>query len=380
MVNAAAGLPLAAQAAFPEHTGEVPVARPRLPSADAILPFLRQIDANQWYSNFGPLNDAFQAALSVHFGGPVIVCCSNATAGLAAALIAQGAPRGSLCAMPAWSFAASAHAALLAGLVPWFVDVDATSQQLTAAAMREYLGAAPGKVGAVMPVMPYGQPSDLASWDRFSEETGLAVAIDAAAAFDTLRPTRVPAVVSLHATKVLGTGEGGCVASVDGELMQRVGRVLNFGFLGSREATVLAMNGKLSEYGAAVGLAALADWATIRGDFLRVGSTYRAALGDGRVAALQAGFGSDWVTSTCMVGLARGTAGQMAERLAAAGFATRRWWGGGLHRHAAFADFPRQALPATEHLAGTQLGLPCWRDLPDAVIHRLCEQVAASGR
>jgi dTDP-4-amino-4,6-dideoxygalactose transaminase len=359
---------------------EVPVARPRLPTADEILPFLRQIDTNQWYSNFGPLNERFQAGLSAHFGGPVVVCCSNATVGIAAALIAQEAPRGSLCAMPSWSFAASAHAVLMAGLVPWLVDVEATSQQLSAEAMHDYLGSAPAKVGAVMPVMPYGLPANLSAWDRFSDETGLAVVVDAAAAFDTLRPTRVPAVVSLHATKVLGTGEGGLVASVDGALMQRVGRVLNFGFLGTREATVVAMNGKLSEYGAAVGLAALADWATIRADFLRVCGAYRAALDGSRAVTLQAGFGREWVTSTCMVGLQQATAESTAGRLAAAGFATRRWWGGGLHRHVAFAGFPRVALPVTEALAESQLGLPCWRDLPEAAIHRIAALVAASGR
>ena len=62
-----------------------------------------------------------------------------------------------------------------------------------------------------MPVVPFGQPIDVAAWDRFAAATGLPVVIDAAAGFDTLVPGRIPTVVSLHATKVLGAGEGAFV-------------------------------------------------------------------------------------------------------------------------------------------------------------------------
>ena len=358
-------------------TMDVPVAKPSLPRAESILPFLQEIDANRWYSNFGPLNERFQLELSATLHGIPVVCCSSATLGLAAALMAQGAPRGSLCAMPAWSFVASAHAALIAGLVPWFVDVDAGSQQLLPAAMESHLAAAPAAVGAVMPVMPFGQPMDIPAWDRFRDDTGLAVAIDAAAAFDTLRGSRVPAVVSLHATEVLGIGEGGLVASGDEDLLQRIGRILNFGFLGSREATVVALNGKLSEYAAAVGLAALAQWPTIRADFLRVGAAYVRHLPAAGVT-LGAGFGTEWTSSTCIVGLRPGTLQATVQRLAGAGIATRQWWGSGLHRNAAFADFPRLSLTVTEMLAATQLGLPCWRDLPEEAIRRVCALIAVS--
>ncbi len=358
---------------------EVAVARPRLPNTDEILPFLREIDMYQWYSNFGPLNSKWQTGLSAYFGGAGVVCWATATSGLAAALMAQDAPRGSLCAVPAWTFAASAHAIVMAGLVPWIVDVDVDTQQLTPQAMHEYLPSAPSMVGAVMPVMPFGSPMDLASWDQFNADTGVPVVVDAAAAFDTLRPSLVPAVVSLHATKVLGIGEGGLVTSRDEELLLRIGRILNFGFLGSREATILALNGKLSEYGAAIGLAALADWTAIRSDFLRVGSTYRAALEADSGAVLQDGYGCRWVSSTCVVKLVADGAMQTAQRLAASGIATRRWWGRGLHRHTAFAGFPCTALPATETLAETQLGLPCWRDLPDDTIRRICGLLRPSG-
>jgi len=78
---------------------------------------------------------------------------------------------------------------------------------------------------------------------------------------------RVPVVVSLHATKALGIGEGGFVASTDHALIGAVARCCNFGFLGSRETRVPAFNAKMSEVHAAVGLAALDGWPRTRGEF-----------------------------------------------------------------------------------------------------------------
>ena len=33
----------------------IPLLVAQLPDADALLPYLRQIDVNRWYTNFGPL-------------------------------------------------------------------------------------------------------------------------------------------------------------------------------------------------------------------------------------------------------------------------------------------------------------------------------------
>ena len=209
----------------------VPVARPRLPTADQITPYLRRIDESRWYSNSGPLVQEFEQRLAKHFGKPAkVATVANGTIGLVVALLACRAPRGSLCMVPAWTFAATAHAIELAGLVPWIVDVSLTSWALEPAMARRFLRQAPGDVSAVMPVSPFGAPIDYAAWESFRNETGIAVVIDSAAAFDTLRPTGLPAIVSLHATKILGIGEGGFVLSTDADFIEEIQKRINFGF------------------------------------------------------------------------------------------------------------------------------------------------------
>jgi dTDP-4-amino-4,6-dideoxygalactose transaminase len=350
---------------------ELPVAKPRLPLADEILPYLRRIDQSRWYSNGGPLAGEFEARLATHAGGGAVATVANATVGLALALLAYDVPSGSFCMVPAWTFAATGHAIQLAGLVPWIVDVDAASGALEPSAAREFLRQAPGLVSAVIPVSPFGQPIDFASWNSFRDQTGLAVVIDAAAMFDTIRAESVPAVVSLHATKVLGVGEGGFVVGTDAGFIQELQKRANFGFWGSRQATVRSFNGKMSEYAAAVGLAALDTWEATRADFARVAAAYAKAFAGEATVMIQEGFGERWVSSTVIVAVEEAGAEAVGRELAAHRIGTRRWWGGGLHRHAAFEKFPRGITDNAEGLAESVIGLPCWRDLPNDKIKKI---------
>ncbi len=352
---------------------ELPVAKPRLPLADEILPYLRRIDQSRWYSNSGPLVEEFEARLAAHAGGGAVATVANATVGLALALLACDVAPGSLCMVPAWTFAATGHAIQLAGLVPWIVDVDAASWALEPLAARELLRQAPGPVSAVIPVSPFGDPLDFAAWSLFRDETGLAVVIDAAATFDTIRASSVPAVVSLHATKVLGVGEGGFVASTDASFIQELQKRANFGFWDSREAIVRSFNGKMSEYAAAVGLAGLDTWDATRADFARVAAAYVGSFAGKAKAKIQKGFGERWVNSTVVVAFEEGGAEAVDRELAAHRIGTRRWWGGGLHRHAAFKKLPRGQTENTDLLARNVIGLPCWRDLPNEKIVQICD-------
>lgn len=350
----------------------IPVARPSLPSAAELLPYLERIDEARWYSNFGPLITELEALLEAKLGEGARVCtAANATQALILALKAMGAPPGSLCAMPSWTFVATAHAAIQAGLTPWFLDVDPKDWMLRPAAVSAALASAPGPVGAVIPVAAFGALADVDGWATFSEATGIPVLIDAAAAFDAADDARVPLCVSLHATKALGVGEGGVFACQDAALMERFRRLTGFGFFGTRESAFPASNAKLSEYAGAVGLAALEAWPSTRLRWLRAAQLMRIALIDLPQVRLQPGWGVTWVSSTCVVELPEGAADATEKALAANGVETRRWWGMGCHESPAFAGAPQTNLQVTERLARSCLGLPFAVDLTDQDFTRI---------
>ena len=227
--------------------------------------------------------------------------------------------------------------------------------------VRDAIALAPAQVGAVLPVVPFGRPIDVAAWDDFRAATGLPVVIDAAAGFDSLLPGATPAVVSLHATKVLGAGEGGFVISRDNALIRAVRSKSNFGFQGTREAQMGAANAKLSEYQAAVAHAGLDEWPQARAQWMAAADAYRRALAQAAMS-FQNGFGQSWITSTCVIDA--GEAAPAIETLLGnASVATRRWWGNGAHAHAATREFPRLPLPATTQLAKTTIAVPFFRDI-----------------
>ena len=357
----------------------MPVARPRLPSAPAILPYLEQIDEARWYSNFGPLVTAMEARLAARFGDGARVCtAANATLALALALKAMGAVEGSLCAVPSWTFVATAHAVVQAGLVPWFLDVDPADWMLHPETVDASLADAPGRVGAVMPVAAFGAPLDIEAWTAFRDRTGVPVLIDAAAAFDTACDASIPLCVSLHATKPLGVGEGGFFACDDHALLEHFRRLTSFGFLGARESAFPSSNAKLNEYAGALGLVGLDVWPATRLRWLRAAQLMRIALLDLPQVRLQPGWGVSWIGSTCVVELAEGAAGAVEQALEASGVQTRRWWGLGCHESPAFAGAPQTALPITERLARSCIGLPFAVDLSEDEVSRIAVALRAA--
>lgn len=359
-----------------QTTMRIPAMRPLLPRLEACLPYLAKIDANRWYSNFGPLSEELAHRLGRHYGVDRRGVClgANATLALAALLQDVSARRpGALCIMPSWTFAATAHAVCLAGLTPRFVDVDAETGQMTPKIAAQAMD---GSVAALIVVSPFGSQVAPEVWEEFAATHGVAIVIDAAAAFDTTIASRLPTVVSLHATKPVSAGEGAFIICRDEGLIERTRRRTNFGFDAGRVSKYRGMNAKLSEYGAAIALAGLDHWPTTRAALMAQGARYASRLAPLRVG-LQPGWGQTWISTTLNVRIE--DPGLNAERisrdLAKSGIDARQWWGQGCHRQMAFEHFVDGSLPNTEELVARTLGLPFYSDLGadelDEVVTRL---------
>jgi len=359
----------------------IPVARPRMPKADALLPYLRLIDDHRSYTNFGPLVARLEARLAARLDiePACVTTVSNATAGLTLALQSVAGTRSGVCLIPSWTFVATAHAVTAAGFTPFLVDVDEASWALTPAIALEAVGRIDGPVAAVLPVAPFGAPMDVAGWDRFTLLTGIPVVVDAAAGHDAVGVGDTPCVVSLHATKILGAGEGGYVVCRRPDLIVEIRKRSNFGFYGARDAQVAACNAKMSEYHAAVGLASMDAYAEDMARFRAVAQVYREHMAGRIDMAFQPGFGQQWCGSVCVARFPGRHGARIAALLREAGVDSRAWWGEGVHRQAAFADIPRLPLLATGLLARETLGLPYYVDMAEEDVLRVCDLVAAIG-
>ncbi len=358
----------------------IPIMQPMLPRLNEIKPYFEQIDQNRWYSNFGPLvkslENRFEQLFSLPQGGAITF--SNGTVALTSALRALSLPRGSLCILPSWTFAATPASVMAAGLTPYFVDVDYPSGILTPERAASICKEFSEPVRAVVVVAPFGAAVSPALWDKFTAETGIPALIDAAAGFDTVlqnpfaSPAKTPTMISLHATKIMGVGEGGLLVSSDISWLKRAWKLSNFGFDPDRSITVSGTNGKMSEYTAAVAHAALDNWPQTRKRWAKLRNTYKNALSEFGIARYQ----SDGIISaTYQILLQNNNIDSMIASLHEQGIETRRWWGRGCHRQPAYAHVAHTDLTHTENLAQNVLSLPLHLSLRQSEISYISKKV-----
>lgn len=339
----------------------LPLRRTFLPAAEKLLPYLQEIDKNQWYSNFGPLVRRFETALAQLFDVPEggVLTVSSATVGLQMALSGVGNrvpdPDRPRCAVPAFSFPAAATVPRTAGYDAVFVDVEEATWSL----MPDIVGDG-SAFEAAMPVSYFGAPVDTVALENFSNRTGTKVVIDAAWCFDSLRPVSIPSVVSLHATKVLGVGEGGVVVSTNVSAIEGMREKANFGLNSDRVcATSDGVNAKMSEYAAAVGLAALDEWPERRETLISLADDFIAALVNISGCRVMPGFDGSWASAAFAVRLPAAKVPQVIAACAEQRIEVRQWWTPTLPRHPVFEDIERVgALPVSRSLGDQTLNLP----------------------
>lgn len=341
--------------------------KPLLPSVEELVPLLRRVDDARYYSNNGPLIREFEEGLAKQFqvSPEFVACVSSGTMALVATLQATYALAGGYCLLPAWTFVAGPAAVEAAGLQPYFIDVDPDTWAITTAGVRQAVADIGGRVSAILVVSPFGAPLDSTEWLALSHDTGIPVIFDAAAGFDTAQASAIPTVVSLHATKPFGIGEGGLVISTDAEFIERIRQLRNFGYSAGEETATHGVNLKVSEYTAAVGLATLQNWPAQRKQFVARKSIYQDLLSGETSVDFAPGVSADWITSTFNIRLLDGALERVSRDLAAKKIETRRWWRNGCHRHPAYVNCPHSELSVTDALAGSVLGIPFYPDLTE---------------
>jgi dTDP-4-amino-4,6-dideoxygalactose transaminase len=240
------------------------------------LPFLMESYATKRSSNFGPASQKLEDRLSSRFadGNRVFLLASSATTGLAAMLLALNI-RGRV-VLPAFTFPATMRAVQMAGCTPVLCDVDPVTWEMSVETLEPVLRQ--DRVAAVLPVRAFGFCRDYEPLVGPCAAAGIPVIVDSAAGFGgqigserSIGSQAIAEVFSFHATKVFGIGEGGAIC-VDQSLVDDVRSALNFGI--APKATSRGLNGKLSEFAAAIGLAVLDSF----DDFVQPAGTWRRAI------------------------------------------------------------------------------------------------------
>lgn len=240
---------------------------PDMPPTEQLIPYLREIESNRWYSNFGPLYHNFTKRLAKECLPDInperITLVSSGTSAIELALKHLNLPTGSKVLTTSFTFPATIEAIVNAGLTPVICDIDKHSWLLTPEIAHRNLQL--HDIAAVVPVAAFGMPVCSEAWAGFHEITELPVVVDAAAALlNQSIDDRLTYAFSLHATKPVGAGEGGLIVSRSNQESIAIKKASNFGFESDRSILHSGTNAKISEYHCAVGLAQLDRLDTIK--------------------------------------------------------------------------------------------------------------------
>src|SRR5690349_3303554 len=133
----------------------IPFLQPRPPRLSGLVRELEAIERSGIHSNFGPVNTQFEAAMTGRlFGGHGgCLTVANATIGLMLATREAAKPGEGrrFALMPSFTFAATAQAALWAGLTPLLCDIDPESWNACPAAEEHLLRQHAGQIACLLP-------------------------------------------------------------------------------------------------------------------------------------------------------------------------------------------------------------------------------------
>jgi len=346
-----------------------------MPNLKELEPYLLKIEKTDTYSNNGPLKLELEEIIAANFGlsKENVAVCSNGTLGLVGLIQTSGIKYSKKIIIPSWTFVATPLSVISAGFTPVFADVDLRTWGMK----EEHI-----QTGSIY-VSPFGYPVSIPDLEKRLNNSNETLIIDAAASlsnykyFDLKAKNRFAIMLSLHATKLIGAGEGGVIISNDTEWVKKFRIWTNFGFDGSRDSDHLGTNAKMSEYSAAVALASLANYELNFKKFKTISEQCRngtkklnlishPAMTDGYVSPY-------WIIKLNDSKQKR----DLIIELNKLEIEWRDWWSSGCHAMSAFKIIKNiQPLDNTKILADSTIGLPFHYYLKESDINLVLQVIS----
>jgi perosamine synthetase len=330
----------------------------------------------------GPRLAEFEQRFAAHCGARNAIGVSSWTSGAFLVLHAWGLGAGDEVIVPSLTFIASVNVVAHAGATPVFAEIDPATYNIDPAAIEALITE---RTRVIMPVDQIGLPSDMDAINDIARRHGLRVLQDAACSFGSRyngKPIGALAdvsIFSLHARKVITTGEGGMIVTDDDALAARLRRLRHQGMSlsdhdrhGASPTTFeaypeIGYNFRITDFQAAMGLAQLDRLPQMLERRRVIARRYNAYLdGHDLFTAPHVPAGSEHNWQSYMIGVRPGSGverNEVMERLHEAGVPTRRGVMAS-HLEPPYQGY-RAVLPNTEWVAANALQLPMHPGLSD---------------
>jgi dTDP-4-amino-4,6-dideoxygalactose transaminase len=226
-----------------------------LPPIEEYQKLLTNIWTRQWLTNNGPLVNELEFKLKDYFGLENLLYVSNGTIAIQLAIKALNLS-GEIITTP-FSYVATTSCIVWENCKPVFVDINPLSLNIDPELIEAKITK---QTTAILATHVFGNPCDIESLERIAQKHNLKVIYDAAHCFGTKYKNKSVfaygdiSTTSFHATKLFHTVEGGAVFTGSKILLKQLEVLRNFGHNGPDSFAGLGINGKNSEFHAAMGV------------------------------------------------------------------------------------------------------------------------------
>jgi len=255
------------------------VTRSYLPDFKQYTELLKGVWERGWLTNNGPLVNELEIKLKESLGIQHLLFLSNGTIALQLAIKALGL-RGDIITTP-FSYVATTSSIVWEGCTPVMVDIDPETFNINPTLIEASIT---DRTSAILATHVFGNPCDVEAIELIARKHNLRVIYDAAHAFGSIYKGASllnhgdVATCSFHATKLFHTIEGGAVITPHAEVLKTMAEMRNFGHTSQTTIGGVGINGKNSEFHAAMGLCNLPHVDDIIAERRRVTTRYISGL------------------------------------------------------------------------------------------------------
>lgn len=233
----------------------IPVTKPFLPSKTEYIDLVDKIWQRNWLTNNGPLVNDLELKLKGFLNVDHLLFTGNGTVAIQLAIKALNLS-GEIITTP-FSYVATTSSIVWEGCIPVFADIDPERLTIDPTKIEALIT---DKTTAILATHVYGIPCHIEEIKAIADKHQLKVIYDAAHAFGTTYKGKSLlsygdiSTLSTHATKLFHTIEGGAVITNDPDILKTLSHMRNFGHDGAEKFNGVGINGKNSEFHAAMGV------------------------------------------------------------------------------------------------------------------------------
>ena len=361
---------------LPAPSSSAPFTVPFLPPLAEYHEYLEGIWEREWLTNQGVLSKQLESDIQTYLNLPgPIICAANAGLLLQIALHAFGV-KGEVITTP-FTYIATASCPLWEGCNVVFADIELGSLNLDPAAAE---AAITSRTEAIIATHVFGNPCDVDAFEQIGRRHGIPIIYDAAHAFGvnfrekSLLEYGDASILSLHATKLFHTVEGGIFVSPHQDITTKVEWMRRYGHNGNEEYYGVGINAKISELHAAMGLCVLSHFQEIREKRFQLVKAYNEKLINHSHLRFAFDLSSDteWNASYYpVIFSSEDELHQAVDRLTGQNICPRRYFYPGLNSIPSIN--PVGALPVVDDIAPRILALPLHHAMDEVFVEQVIE-------